>query len=328
MGKHHSAVMLQTEGGPTLPASNSPPVTRGQISPAREGGDKEVLMTEAQLKANRENAKLSHGPRTPEGKKRSSLNAFRHGLTGQIVVHTPEDQEAFKKHCDAIREALDPEGALETDLAQAIAEDRWRLNRARALENAIFALGQSEHLPPDGSYSELDAALAQAQVWTDHAHHLNLLTTYENRIRRSVEKNMAEFRALQRERKFAPIEAEMEHFLAARSKAKDDDPACDPPPESAGSSPAHEGEDSAGFSPARQGGDQPVGFVFSNPAAPNKISPNPSRDQRERSSSQRPGRVPETLAEARETKEANPPLPTRQVTMEDVYDIIGWHPNR
>ena len=167
------------------------------ISPAREGGDKESPMTEAQLTANRENAQHSTGPRTAEGRKRSSLNAFRHGLTGQIVVHTPEDQEAFKKHCDGIREALAPVGALEIDLAQTIAEDRWRLNRARALENTILALGQSEHLPPDGSYSELDAALAQAQAWMDHARQLNLLTTYENRIRRSVEKNTAELRVLQ-----------------------------------------------------------------------------------------------------------------------------------
>ena len=78
----------------------------------------------------RSNAQLSTGPKTPEGKKRSSLNAFRHGLTGQIVIHTPEDRAAFQQHCDAIREALAPVGALETDLAQAIAEDRWRLNRA------------------------------------------------------------------------------------------------------------------------------------------------------------------------------------------------------
>jgi hypothetical protein len=63
-----------------------------------------------------------------------------------------------------------------------IAEDYWRLNRARALENSIFALGQSEHVPKDSDQPELDAALAQAQVWMDHAHHLNLLTTYENRI--------------------------------------------------------------------------------------------------------------------------------------------------
>jgi hypothetical protein len=93
-------------------------------------------MTQSQFAANRANAKLSTGPRTEEGKKRSSLNAFRHGLTGQIVIHTPEDQAAFQKHCDAIREALAPVGALEFDLAQAIAEDKWRLNRAcaRALQ--------------------------------------------------------------------------------------------------------------------------------------------------------------------------------------------------
>ena len=87
-------------------------------------------MTAAQLAARRDNAQLSTGPKTPEGKKRSSLNAFRHGLTGQIVIHTPEDRAAFQQHCDAIREALAPVDALETDLAQAIAEDRWRLNRA------------------------------------------------------------------------------------------------------------------------------------------------------------------------------------------------------
>jgi hypothetical protein len=243
-------------------------------------------MTAAQLTANRENAQLSTGPRTPEGRKRSSLNAFRHGLTGQIVVHTPEDQKAFTKHCDAIREDLHPEGAVETDLAQAIAEDRWRLNRARALENTILALGQSEHLPPDGKYSELDAALAQAQAWMDHAHHLNLLTTYENRIRRSVEKNAAELRARQTERK-APIanEGPEQHVVTVEFVGRDDDPAGDPPPESPGSS------------PARQGGDQPVGFVSSNPAIPKKTNDKINR--------------------------INSPEPTRQPTMEDVYDIIG-----
>jgi hypothetical protein len=216
-------------------------------------------MTEAQLTARRENAKHSTGPTTTAGKKRSSLNAFRHGLTGQIVVHTPEDQEAFKKHCDAIREDLHPEGALETDLAQAIAEDRWRLNRARALENTIFALGQSEHLPPDGSYSELDAALAQAQAWMEHAHQLQLLTTYENRIRRSVEKNTAELRTLQAGRKPAAVEAKPERFLTVRFVGKDKDPAGDPPPES-----------------------QPLGFVSSTPQTEGEIDP-----------PQRPGQAPE-----------------------------------
>lgn len=35
---------------------------------------------------NRTNAQNSTGPKTEAGKQRSSLNALRHGLTGQIVV--------------------------------------------------------------------------------------------------------------------------------------------------------------------------------------------------------------------------------------------------
>jgi hypothetical protein len=193
-------------------------------------------MTEAQLNARRENAKHSCGPTSPAGKKRSSLNAFRHGLTGQIVVQTPEDQEAFNKHCDGIRKDLDPEGALETNLAQAIAEDYWRLNRARALENGIFALGQTEHVPEDSEQPELDAALAPARTWMDHAHQLQLLTTYESRIRRSVEKNTAEFRALKAERKRAPFEAELEHFINQQFEGGNHDPAGDVPAETPDSS--------------------------------------------------------------------------------------------
>jgi hypothetical protein len=208
-------------------------------------------MTAAQLTACRENAQLSTGPRTPAGRKRSSLNAFRHGLTGQIVIHTPEDQEAFQKHCDGIRGALAPVGALEADLAQAIAEDRWRLNRARALENSIFALGQSEHLLPDTDHAEVDAALAQGRTWMAHAHQLHLLTTYENRIRRSVEKNTAELNALQAKRKAAIAKAEEEAVLLvqlAQTEGGDYDPADDFPPES-----------------------QPLGFVFSRPAIERQI---------------------------------------------------------
>jgi hypothetical protein len=209
-------------------------------------------MTEAQLTANRENAQHSTGPRTPAGRKRASLNAYRHGLTGQIIMHTPEDQQAFKKHCEGIREALAPVGALEADLAQAIAEDRWRLNRARALENSIFALGQGEHLCEDaGHHPEVDTAFAQGRTWMAHAHELHLLTTYESRIRRSVEKNTAELRAMQAERKAAVAKAEEEARLLvqlAEAEGGDYDPADDFPPES-----------------------QPLGFVFSRPAIQRQI---------------------------------------------------------
>jgi hypothetical protein len=41
-------------------------------------------MSPQQLAANRANAQVSTGPTTAAGKARSSLNAYRHGLTGKI----------------------------------------------------------------------------------------------------------------------------------------------------------------------------------------------------------------------------------------------------
>jgi hypothetical protein len=208
-------------------------------------------MTQAQLAANRANAQSSTGPRTAEGRRRSCLNAFRHGLTGQIVMLTSDDQQAFQKHCDAIVQALAPVGPLELDLAQSIAEDKWRLHRARALESSIFALGHREHSRPDAALFEVDAALAQGQTWIAQAKNLQLLTLYEQRIRRSLEKNTAELRALQTERKTALAKAQEEARLLvklAQYEGDNYDPSIDFPPES-----------------------QPRGFVFSRPSIEREI---------------------------------------------------------
>ena len=51
--------------------------------------------SEKQIEANRRNALLCTGPRTPEGKQRSALNACRHAFTGQVVIMTAEEQAAF-----------------------------------------------------------------------------------------------------------------------------------------------------------------------------------------------------------------------------------------
>ena len=47
---------------------------------------------------NRQNASHSRGPISAEGKHRVSLNALRHGLTGQTVVLPSEDLAAYQKH--------------------------------------------------------------------------------------------------------------------------------------------------------------------------------------------------------------------------------------
>src|ERR1700722_6133386 len=82
------------------------------------------------------------GPTSAAGTQRTRLNAYKHGLTGQIHLLTAEEQTAFVAHCKTICETLAPVGALEIDIAQTIAEDRWRLKRARGIESGIGAAGQ------------------------------------------------------------------------------------------------------------------------------------------------------------------------------------------
>ncbi|SPE27864.1 hypothetical protein SBA3_1390022 [Candidatus Sulfopaludibacter sp. SbA3] len=55
-----------------------------------------------------------------------AFNAYRHGLTGQVMIMTPSDEAAYTAHCQGFHQALAPEGAVEKSLAQSIADDQWR----------------------------------------------------------------------------------------------------------------------------------------------------------------------------------------------------------
>jgi hypothetical protein len=179
------------------------------------------------------------GPKTEAGKQRSRLNAYKHGLTGQIHLFTAEEQEAFEKHCQSIVEALAPVGNLEQDLAQSIAEDKWRLNRAHALESGIFALGQMaddsdqdelQSDPCEIDQPELAQSLSQARTWLADGRQIQLLSLYEQRIERSIARNMAELRTLRAERKAARDQAVEEAILLsqlAKSKGETYDAAGD-----------------------------------------------------------------------------------------------------
>ncbi|MGP8247601.1 MAG: hypothetical protein ACLQVN_24200, partial [Bryobacteraceae bacterium] len=149
-------------------------------------------------------------PRDPR-----ALNAYRHGLTGQIHLITPADKLAYDKHCHGILESLAPAGALETDLAQSIADDRWRLKRAVAIEQTIFAIGLGrDGVNPNGN-PEIEASFAQARTWLDDGKDIQLLNLYEHRIQSRVHKNMQMLRQLQQDRKAALEQAAEEAALLA-----------------------------------------------------------------------------------------------------------------
>lgn len=80
------------------------------------------------------------GPRTPEGKARSALNATRHGLRARHFALLPhEDPAEFAALARAARCAYRPADALERELVEAIVGALWRELRADRLEAEILA---------------------------------------------------------------------------------------------------------------------------------------------------------------------------------------------
>jgi hypothetical protein len=163
------------------------------------------MISEKQLEANRRNALHSTGPTSDAGRKRVSLNNLRHGLTGQTTVLSPEDRAAHDEFCAGLLRCFQPANALELQIAQSIAEDHWRLNRVFAVENNIFALGHLES--PDASSQlhpddlEIHTALNSARVFLADAKQFALLSIYEQRIHRNLQKSIAQLRDLQSARK-------------------------------------------------------------------------------------------------------------------------------
>jgi hypothetical protein len=102
------------------------------------------MATEAQIKANQENAKKSTGPKTVEGKQRSSMNAMTHGIFAQIPILPGEDRENLTALADAINQAYKPHDAMEIMLVERIIVASFRQIRLREAEAAQIKINMSE----------------------------------------------------------------------------------------------------------------------------------------------------------------------------------------
>ncbi len=185
------------------------------------------MMLPRNFESNRANAQSSTGPTSAAGKQTVSQNALKHGLSGRVHAALPGEEEPFARYCRELREALAPVGIIEEDLAQDIAADRWRLKRAHAMENALFAQIEREQA------GELAPASAHAQAWTDPSKGLQRIALYAGRIQRAIEKNTAALEARQAKRKAAYEKAQEEAILLtqlAESKGEAYDSAADFPP--------------------------------------------------------------------------------------------------
>jgi hypothetical protein len=98
-----------------------------------------------QFEANRRNALRSTGPKTDAGKRRSRVNAIRHGLTAETVVGSLEDAEDYIAFEATIIADYSAETAVARELVLRLASLLWRLRRATAIETDLLEI-QAEAL--------------------------------------------------------------------------------------------------------------------------------------------------------------------------------------
>jgi hypothetical protein len=101
------------------------------------------MASEAQNAANRRNARRSTGPRSAEGKQKSSQNALKWGLSsprGGVLLPT-ECRDEFDAFRDALLAYYKPVGAGQEETARIAIEKFWCLRRASKIERGILAHG-------------------------------------------------------------------------------------------------------------------------------------------------------------------------------------------
>ena len=128
--------------------------------------------------ASRANGARSRGPVTPEGKKRSSINAIRHGLLANCVVLECEDPEIFRTLLQQHVDRLQPADDLEFGMIEEMVSAYWRMRRGWAIETRTIDKAMARQTTGD-SLDRLVAAVSETKPGNMSP---LLLNRYETRL--------------------------------------------------------------------------------------------------------------------------------------------------
>jgi hypothetical protein len=110
------------------------------------------MSTQNQIDANRRNAQHSTGPRTPEGKAASSMNALKSGIDAETSVIPGEDAAALAALTQRFYQDCQPQTEIEGILVDNIVRASWRLRRFDRIdaELLIHAIEDTNYPSPNG----------------------------------------------------------------------------------------------------------------------------------------------------------------------------------
>ncbi len=179
--------------------SNENPVDA--VSTPNTPADRHV--SEAQLRANKQNAQQSTGAKTEAGRQASSMNALKHGLTAVAACLPRDSAPDYEDMVASHFQRHSPLGDEECEVVQLIADNAWRLHKVTLREAAIFDVGRLENLGLFFNEIENESRrqdMIDAKLSMIYAKDLKNLYLQERRIRGYLKDDTARLKALQAER--------------------------------------------------------------------------------------------------------------------------------
>jgi hypothetical protein len=147
----------------------------------------------------RANGAKSHGPKTPEGKEKSSQNSVTHGFTSKkTVLLACENPERFQEMLGDYADTYHPGSPVEKELVAEMVACRWRMQRLRMIETALMD-SEMEREAPEAETSD-DPGYRMAFAFrrlVDGSRAISLASRYESRLHRIHEHSHRTLRELQ-----------------------------------------------------------------------------------------------------------------------------------
>jgi hypothetical protein len=134
---------------PLAEASNNGEV-RERYPPATRRKGTSTMSSQRRIDASKRNGARSGGPKTPAGKRRSSINATRHGLLAKCVVLDGESEPQFLLLLAQHQDKFAPRDDIEFGMIEDMAACYWRLRRAMAMEKCLLDEALDKSLDSDG----------------------------------------------------------------------------------------------------------------------------------------------------------------------------------
>src|SRR5687767_4283961 len=185
-----TAIALQEESSSSVLASATP------------DGLVEDLVESRRARANRLNAQKSTGPRTKEGKARSSKNATTHGLRAASIPPDLHDDPTFRLHHDELHESLAPATPAQSNLVKEIAHVLWNLHKLPDLQRLALAPPPDAHDPfeatPPAEFEDPTLRPTLRHVLHPEPTALTTLWRYQDRLQARYQSLLRQYRQEQK----------------------------------------------------------------------------------------------------------------------------------